>query len=419
MAAVLFLTSLTTIHCDRQPTSDGRTVLRVANWGGPALDPDFLKLEREIREGFEARNPGVTVRIENIPGDGQYVPKLLMMFVSGTAPDVMHLDASYSAIFINNNLLMDLAPLIDGDRTFKLDDYFDNVVAIARRGERVFAIPLDFTPVVMYYNKRLFDEARVEHPRPGWTWEEFLEKARALTVRDTSRRRTTQYGLNFINVMSLWAPWIWLNGGDVLSPDGRIASGHFDGEQTVGAIRFLVSLIREHGVAPSLSESTAAGVDLFRTGRAAMNVAGHWMMIEYRKDQLDIGVAPLPTNTGRPETVIYEAGLAINRSTRQRDLAWEYIKYMTSDAVQKRRVASGLAISANRRVAEFYATDDLERAFLEAVEYARPPWGSMVEPYAVVEDLGREMIDDILFGTPIETAVRRTTELIDRELSQQ
>ena len=33
-------------------------------------------------------------------------------------------------------------------------------VNIARRGDALYAIPLDFTPMVMYYNKRLFDAAR-------------------------------------------------------------------------------------------------------------------------------------------------------------------------------------------------------------------------------------------------------------------
>ncbi len=388
----------------------------MANWGGPAVDKKFLELEREIREGFEALHPGVRVQIENIPGEGQYVSKLLLMFVSGKAPDVIHLDASSAAIFIDNGLLADLTPRIRSDAAFILDDFFQTVTDIARRDERLYAIPLDFTPLVMYYNKRLFDRAKVPHPRDGWTWDEFLAAAKALTVVEPGAASPTQYGLNFTNWMPGWVPWIWLNGGDVLSPDGRHAAGYFDAEATREAIRFLVGLITEHRVAPSLSESAAAGVDLFRAERAAMQFAGHWMMIDYRSDGLDFGVVSLPTNTGRRATVIYEAGLAINQASDRRDLAWEFVKYMTSVEVQKKRVASGVAISANRHVARYYAGDPVEDAFLAAIEYARGPWGARVEQYSMVEDLGQEMMDDILFGTPIDEAIERTARLIESEL---
>jgi len=321
----------------RPAEQEQAAVLRVANWGGPAVDPEFLQTEREIREGFERRHPGVRVQTESIPGEGQYLPKLMMMFVSGKAPDVIQLDASSAAVFINNDLVLDLTPLMQADRSFRLDNYFPNVADIARRGDRLYAVPLDFTPVVMYYNKRLFDAAGVPYPQPGWTWDDFLAKAKALTVMEPGNSAPRQYGLNFTNWMPGWVPWIWLNGGDVLSPDGRHAEGYFNGPRTHAAIQFLIDLIRKHRVAPSLSESAAAGVDLFRAERAAMNVAGHWMLLDYRAAGLDIGVVALPSNTGKPETVICASGLTISRATKHGDPAWEYVKYMTSTDVQIKR----------------------------------------------------------------------------------
>jgi len=483
---------------ERENTS---IILRVANWSGPQTDRRFLTLEREIREGFERQHPGVRVRFEDIPGEGQYVPKLLMSYVSGNPPDVMHLDASSAAVFINNNLLLDLTPLIEGDRSFELDAYFANVVNIARRGDKLYAIPLDFTPMIMYYNKRLFDEflfridlsSEAESPLPeeldngnvsnalrqafegfglalsdktalevelagsrwgltdrgqaytirkgvrdrkntlgvfrdqglapypqdGWTWPEFLETAKTLTILEPGRSSPRRYGLAFANWMPGWIVWIWLNGGDVLSPDGRHAEGYFNSPQSLEAVQFLIDLITKHRIAPSMSESAAAGVDLFRAQRAAMNISGHWMMIEYRRDRLDIGVVSLPTNIGKPVTVIYEAGLAISRESQHIDLAWEWIRYITSEETQKRRVRSGLAISAYQAVARHYAGDPIEAAFLEQVQYARSPWGARVEPYAMVEDLGQEMIDDALYGTPVVEAVNRATRLIESELNPQ
>lgn len=413
--------------CERSAdaTGAGETILRVANWGGAAVDSDFMKLERQIIREFEQRHPGVRVRVEQIPGAGQYAPKLLMMHVAGSVPDVIQLDASSAAVFIDNGVLRDLMPYVRRDQRagmFHLDDYFANVTAIARRGAALYAIPLDFTPMVIYYNKRLFDAAGVPYPHTGWSWDAFLDTARRLTIpADQPGRPPRQYGINFENNMPLWVLWLWTNGGDVLSPDGTRAGGYFDGPKSIEAVQFIVDLIEKYHVAPHLRESMAAGVDLFRAQRAAMDLKGHWMMLDYRADGLDVGVVELPTRGVPPVTVVYASGLAITAKARHPRLAWEYIKYLTSEGVQVRRVGSGLAISGNRKAAAHFAADPIERAFLAAVRHARPPWGARVERYPFLEDLGREMMEDILYSDgrlSVERAMHQTARLMDAALRE-
>jgi len=406
------------------PRSCGRTVLRVANWQGPSVDPAFLKLERDILDEFEAANPDIEVVMENIqqPGYGQ---KLLMSYVAGNPPDVISLDASSSAVFVNNGLLTDLAEPAKRDGSSS-DSFFPNALDIARRGERIYAIPFDFTPMVILYNKRMFREAGVEFPKAGWTRDEFLEKARQLTkLRDG---KPIQYGFVFTREMPMWFGWIWANGGDVLSADGRHAVGYLDGPACVDAIRFLRDLVKVHKAAPSLSQAAAVGRDLFRDpvidgrhiGRAAMTMTGHWALIECRLDKMDIGVASIPSNAGRHVTVIYENGLAISKASRNKEAAWRYIRYMTSEAVQKRRLASGLAISGNVKAARSFAGSEVEDAFLAEAEAGGAPWGSRCEMYEMVEDLGREMMEDILDGdVSVEQAAGRMARLVEKELAKQ
>jgi multiple sugar transport system substrate-binding protein len=403
--------------CGDEPAAPG-IILRVANWGSPAVVSDFLRLERELKAEFEAAHPGVRVQIEQIPGEGQFAPKVLMMHVTGSAPDVIQLDASAAAVFIDNGVVADLAPRMRADPEFRLEDYFPTVIDVFRRNEAAYAVPLDFTPMVIYYNKRIFDEAGVPYPREGWTWADFLSVAKRLTIHPPGARAPTRYGVNFENWMAYWLLWLWTNGGDVLSPDGRRASGFLDGPQSTSAVQFIADLIDQQRVAPSPAERAAAGVDLFRAGRAAMDLKGHWMWLDYRADGLDIGVVGLPTNGVAPVTVVYASGLAVMSKAAHPDLAWEYVKFMTTRGVQVRRVASGLAISGNRAAAAEYAGNPVEDAFLRQVQYARPPWGARVERYPYIEDLGREMMENILVGgQPVPEALRRTAAMIDSALA--
>ncbi len=415
---VIVLASLCVVPlCNRN--AEHVTILRVADWGGPAGDPTFLQLERSIRAEFERQHAGVRIQIENIPGAGQYTPKLLMTYVAGNPPDVITLDASSAAVFIEPGLLTDLTPLIQADPGFRLRDYFTNVLDIAVRDGRLYAIPLDFTPMVILYNKRLFDAVGVPCPSRDWTRGQFLETARALTGAEFGTEHRVQYACTFSPELPMWLPWVWAGGSDVLSPDGRHAVGYIDSPTTVETIRFLVELVRTHRVAPFLSVSAAQGRDLFRAGEAAMTLSGHWSLIEYRADGMDLGVAEVPGSGNEPATVMYAAGLAISRVSTNRQLAWEYVKYMTSADVQRKRVAGGLAISANIAVARARLGEAVEDAFLAAVPHARPPWGTRVEHYALIEDLGRTMMEDLVGGgLPVESTVSRTAERMEKELAR-
>ncbi len=202
------------------PESNDRPVLRISNWGGAGEDNEYDKLVNRIYKEFGEQN-NCRVQVEGIPGE--YVQKMLLNHVAGTMPDVMIVDAASAAVFVNNGMLMDLTPFIKRDAEFNIEDYYANTVKIGRREDKLFMIPGDFTPMVMYYNKDIFDAAGVAYPKAGWSFQEFLETAKKLT--DPAKK---QYGFAFANWMPGWIMWIWNNGGDVLSPDGKTASGYFD-----------------------------------------------------------------------------------------------------------------------------------------------------------------------------------------------
>ncbi len=406
-------------RCDREGGQSNRVVLRVANWGSPMVESDFMRLEREIWAEFEHQNAGVRLQIEQIPGEGQYRPKLIMQHVAGVAPDVASIDMSSGADFMNNGLLLDLRPYIESDPEFRKSDFFDNLWTIASRDGHIYAIPLDFTPMVMFYNRKLFDAAGVPYPREGWTWDEFRETCRKLTIHRQGEPRPDQWGFYFENEMPYWIVWLWSNGGDMLSPDGRRASGYFDGPRSVEAIQFLTDLIEKDRTASHPRDRAALGINFFLRRRAAMDLRGHWMMIDYGAAGLDVGVTTIPTNTGKPTTVMYVTGLSIMKNSKHPDIAWKYLKYATSAPVQIKRVASGLAISGNRVAAAHYAGNPVEDAFLRAIEFARPPWGAIVENSEVCRDFGKEAMDNILFsGVPVQQALTDAARLMDAALYQ-
>ncbi|MFI5386057.1 MAG: ABC transporter substrate-binding protein [Fimbriimonadales bacterium] len=404
----------------------GTVVLRIGNWGGAKEGNKYDQKVDKIYRDFERENPGVILREENIPDSSDYVSKISLAYVAKAEPDVVTLDASSSALFINSGIVTDLSPLIKNDPQFHLDDFYPNVVNIGRRGEALYAIPQDFTPMVVYYNKRLFDKAGLPYPNPDWNFEQFRATAKKLTIPDEDPA-LQQFGFAFASWVPGWVMWIWNNGGDHLSPDGTRAVGYMDSPKTVEAVSYLEQMVKD-GLAPSISQTAALGVDPFANGQAAMAISGHWSMIGYNaapkgkdgKPKItwdDLGVVALPHNTPQSQTVMYEAGYAIGGHCKHRDLAWKFIRYMTSRQVQEIYQSSGIAVCARTDVAEERARNSkLEAEFIPIIPTARPPYGSKIEGYKFVEDQMQMAMDGIIQNKrDPKWALNRAAMAIERE----
>jgi multiple sugar transport system substrate-binding protein len=399
-------------------SGESKQVLRIASWGSAGDDSLAAQIERETLAEFERQNPGIEIQVENTPGSGEYARKMMLAYVAGAEPDVLRLDASSAAVFINNNVLQDLTPFIQTDPEFKLDDFYPNVVDIARKDGKLYAIPVDFTPMVMYLNVKLFKEAGVPLPKAGWTWTDFRQKAKELTSKDS-------YGFVFSNWMPGWIMWFWNNGADVFGPDME-AQGAANSSEAVEAVTFLRDLIEKDRSSPSLSQMAAEGASLFPNGKAAMEISGHWNLVSLANAPgiklTDVMVVPLPVaKKGTPSvTALYESGWSIPRRAKNRDLAWKFIKYYTSRAVQEKVQQSGIGICARKDVAEARANNEREKAFVAIVPSGRRPWGSLVEEYGFVESEGQRMMDSVLkTGKTPREALDRFAQAVDRQLRRQ
>src|SRR5579871_2797263 len=101
--AVLFLAiALSSVSgCLRTSNGEraGDTItLHVADWGG--ADPAMARFEDAVATEWKRTHPNIAIAQEHIPGSDEYVPKMLTAFVAGTEPDIMTLDTSSAAVFI-------------------------------------------------------------------------------------------------------------------------------------------------------------------------------------------------------------------------------------------------------------------------------------------------------------------------------
>ncbi|WP_308796527.1 ABC transporter substrate-binding protein [Agromyces silvae] len=157
-------------------------------------------------------------------------------------------------------------------------------------GER-FGAPLSFTPLTMFINQTLFDEAGVAVPT---TWDEWVEAATALTVDENGDGTPEQYGLalqdNATVGNGVWISLLQSGGGDVVTPEGEVL---VDSPENVATLEYWTAAVRDHQISPT----GLTGVDadeLFKAGKAAMTLGGPWMASIAEESGIEYGIAALP-----------------------------------------------------------------------------------------------------------------------------
>lgn len=405
---------------------DERTALRVSTWSSPL---EKAMVDRCVAL-FEERNPEVRVVHETYTSG--YIDKILTAMAAGNPPDVILLDSIHIPTFTTGDQLVDLTPYLRR-AGFRPELYYPNVLDIARVGEALYAFPKDFTPMVYFYNKDLFDRTGTPYPAFDWTFEDFRRTCVSLTGDDDGDGRADRFGTEMNRELYRWQPWLWSAGGDLVDPHGKRAGGYFDSPASIRAFTFLSELVtrdrvtRRYEALESMSRDYDQGQKMFYSGRIGLFPSGHWWLpqiLRYgRKGGLNIGIVPYPrlNETSAPVTVMYESGFAVTRATRHRKWAVRLAAFLASEECQRILCSSGLAISAMPKVAEEIARADisgLERDFLRIVPTCRPPWGTVIPRWSAVEDVAPTVFDRILLkGESPAEAARAVAEQLDGVLA--
>ena len=120
----------------------------------------------------------------------------------------------------------------------------------------------------LYYNKDIFEAAGLDPETPPTTLDEL--KADAIACTDPSKN---QYGIGFPQNYTYYCEYLWANGGDVISTDGK--ENLLNSQENIDTLTWLQDMVVNEGVSPE--GLTGADADtLFQAGQLAMYMSGPW-----------------------------------------------------------------------------------------------------------------------------------------------
>ena len=349
--------------------ASAQTDLTFQLWGSPQEGQVWSR----VADAFHAAHPDITVKIEVADWDS-YWEKLRVLISGGTPPDIFAMDAPLFPDWQSRGALLNLQPYIDADPTV-LQGLFPITLEAYKTPEGYFGLPRDFQTIVLYYNKNIFDAAKMPYPTADWTWDDLRKAAKALTIDKDGDGKTDQWGFwaEAYDQEPFWGSVVWSFGGDIVDVAARKTL--VDSKSATDAFEFIRSMWLDDKSMPTRSQLAQFGYDGFLSGISAMGVSGHWSVPEYAAAGLNFDVAPLPKGPAKRATGVNSAGFVISAKTPHPDAAWEFVKFATGEVGQSELAQLGLAVPIRQSVAASDAylkqkTPINQQLFIDALAYA-------------------------------------------------
>jgi ABC-type glycerol-3-phosphate transport system substrate-binding protein len=314
-------------------------------------------------EAFRRVHPEIKVRVQGIQAVDwkDFFSKILTMVAAGNPPDVVYVATEGAQLFAEK-LAHPLDDYLRRDAA-EMQEYFADVhpslvEAFMYRGS-LYQLPMDWNAANMYYNTKVFQQAGLGRPADDWTHEDFRASLAALRKANPNGF-TPYYWTN--RLFGGVVPWLYANGTSFLTeqrapggdwlwdrfyandPSRSTRSGGYLWEapnaqdpKVFETFDFLRGLVRDGlGVRPEEGGGNSL-VGLFASGRIGTTPAGgYWVqgLHEAGMGPSDYDVQFFPRWTTQRHQ-FGTAGYAIMKTAKDKDAAWEWIKFsVTREAME-------------------------------------------------------------------------------------
>ena len=256
--------------------------------------------------------------------------KAMLDFISqGGAYDVINVNGPEFTPDNGLNLLP-LDAYIEADPDYDFADFIEGPVKIGQYDGKQVGIPYRMTQLLLYYRTDLFEEAGLVVTD---SWDDVYEAAKALTRDMDGDGKPDVYGFAVAGkgeeLAHAWLSAYYGMGGEFVTADGHAG---FGSEAGIRCAQLFADLYQD-GVFPA--DIFAWGRDDFITAMAQGRIAFAPFIGAYygrffddgkiTKDQ--VGFAPLPDGGANRSNGWF---LALNKYSKNPDLAWELLRALTS-----------------------------------------------------------------------------------------
>lgn len=375
---------------------------------------------RKLAADFEAQNPDITLNLEiTVAKDLQN--RILVALRSGSPPDLIEASSQWVIPFAATGKLLAFDDAWAA-ANLPMDDLLPEALNQGILDGKLYHAPYRAQTLAMFYNKEMYREAGLDPEAPPETWDELLEVAKTLTKKKADG--TDQYGLGIAgggevaNLVSRLTPFIWMNGGDVISEDMTTAT--INSPEAVAAVEFYTRpLLVDKSAPPSTLQNDGLALRrLFSTGTIAHYIAGQFDIPAIKKENpnLDFGVMLVPhPEGGQTSGILAGWSFVIPADSDKHEATLKFVSFMMQPENQGFFTDTFPAAQSAMSMERFQ--DPMLEAFKEALKYARP--APTTEAWITIGQAMFDHTQEVMLGaaTPQE-AMDAANEVIQEALDR-
>lgn len=277
-------------------------------------------------EAFTERT-GATLNVEMVQWADAH-DRFVTAIAGGTTPDVAETGTTWTAEFAEAGAL---APIGDYVTDAGLDGKLvEGLVEPGKLDDELYGMPWYAGVRSIVYRTDIFEAAGIAEPG---TWEQFRDAVLTLKTINPDIIPFPVAG----DAEYLTYPWVWGAGGDVATKSGDTWTSGLDSPEARAGIQFYTDLALKDG-SSTTGATTWKETDLldnFAQGKVGMAMMGSWTpaTIIEKNPELEgkIGSFPVPGQTdGISPSMLGGSHLTMFETTKDKDLAWEFIDLMTT-----------------------------------------------------------------------------------------
>ncbi|MDB5679262.1 sugar ABC transporter substrate-binding protein [Sphingomonas bacterium] len=351
----------------------------------------------ELIPQFERENPGVTVRVQQLPFTAAH-EKLLTGFVGDAMPDMAQLGNSWVPEFAALGALEPLDARVAATPAMPKADYFPGIWESNVIDGTLYGVPWYVDTRLLFYRRDILKQAGFDHPPRDWG--EWRRQMVAIKQLVGPSKYAVFLPLNEYEPLEI----LGLQSSDPMVTDG--AKGNFRSPGFRRALDFYLGLRRDR-LAPVVANTEIANVwDEFDRGFFSFYITGPWQIGEFKRRlpanrQSEWMTAPMPGPDGPGMSNAGGSSLVLFKSSTHKDAAWKLVAYFSRPDVQVKFHALTGDLPPRRSVwaTPALANDPYARAFGEQLTRVRatpkvPEWeriGDVIK--AVGEQAARGQIN--------------------------
>ncbi|MFE2938430.1 extracellular solute-binding protein [Streptomyces sp. NPDC059255] len=204
-------------------------------------------------------------------------------------------------------------------------------------GGKLYALPYDTGPLMMFYNKDLFRQVGAAAPTPGWTVAEFEAAAAKFKAAGKPMLASSVEDLNLESMI------LGYNGGRVITSDGQLEP---ENAKFAQGLDWLSGLVKK-GEATQASADGSADDNAFVDQKAGLYIDGPWSLLQQKaKVKFPLGVTTIPAGTSGPSSFSAGSGFGISKQCKYPEQAYRAIETMTSEKTLTSLAQQGRAFPA-------------------------------------------------------------------------